>query len=225
MPLMFMPFKKFADFSGRARRAEYWWFYLFQIFIYLAMIGFTFLAAGNPQSVAVMLVFLIVPVALFALICLIPNLAVTVRRLHDTDKSALWLLLYAPGVINAFMGLADGLKGINDYNTIRSGNPLLTLAAAICNIVMLYLMRAKGTEGPNRFGDDPKGRSIDVSVFDAPDHTPSPEAHKPVFDFTSATPAANLWAKPDPVPAPMRTTAAPQTHLGTRAPASFGKRH
>ncbi len=224
MPLMFMPFKKFADFSGRARRAEYWWFYLFQIFVYLAMIGFTFLAAGNPQSVAVMLVFLIVPVALFALICLIPNLAVTVRRLHDTDKSALWLLLYAPGVINAFMGLADGLKGINDYNTIRSGNPLLTLAAAICNIVMLYLMRAKGTEGPNRFGDDPKGPSVHMSVFDDNGAQPA-EPYTSVFDFTSGTAGTNFRVAPVPEPAPARVPPAPAQNFGTRAPASFGKRH
>ncbi len=225
MPLMFVPFKKFADFSGRARRAEYWWFYLFQIIVYVLMIVFMVMAAGSTASLAVKIASFIVPVALFALICVIPNLAVTVRRLHDTDKSALWLLLYAPGIINAFMGLADGLGGLTDYKAIRSGHPLLTLAAALCNIVMLYLMRTKGTAGSNRFGDDPKSYSIDVSMFDAPDGTPPSEPHKPVFDFTSATPAANLWTRPEPVIAPMRTLPATQSHFGTRGPATFGKRH
>lgn len=68
---------KYADFSGRARRSEYWYFVLFNFLAYIILftIGFAFGEYG---------IFL---VAIYALGIIIPSLAIVVRRLHDVGKS------------------------------------------------------------------------------------------------------------------------------------------
>lgn len=79
----------FANFSGRARRREYWLFSLAS-----AIIGFVFtILLSCVESSAILtalvnLLYLIVGIAM-----LIPSIAVTVRRLHDTGRSGLWYLL------------------------------------------------------------------------------------------------------------------------------------
>ena len=77
--------KKYAVFSGRARRSEYWYFGLFYVLIYiaLAVIDGVMNAASNFSLLS----------GIFALAMLIPSLAVTVRRLHDTDRSGWWVLI------------------------------------------------------------------------------------------------------------------------------------
>jgi len=68
-------FSKYADFSGRASRSEFWWWALF-----------VFLGSAVTGVISQMLS------AVFSLAILLPYLAVAARRLHDTDRSA-WLLL------------------------------------------------------------------------------------------------------------------------------------
>ncbi|KRA65018.1 hypothetical protein ASD79_18970 [Caulobacter sp. Root655] len=93
MSLMFQPFKKFADFQGRARRSEYWLFSLF-CFGVGVVIGILRVATGGMESLesgrmdALGIVNL-----LFSLAVLVPSLAVGFRRLHDTDRSAWWILI------------------------------------------------------------------------------------------------------------------------------------
>lgn len=70
-------FSKYAAFDGRAVRSEYWWFFLF-----------TFLA---PAALAI---FSETLAQLFSLAALLPSLAVGARRLHDTDRSGWFLLLW-----------------------------------------------------------------------------------------------------------------------------------
>ncbi|MCZ7417958.1 MULTISPECIES: DUF805 domain-containing protein [unclassified Micromonospora] len=78
---------QYATFQGRARRSEYWWFSLFLLLVGIAArvvdsaLGVDFEASGGPVS-------LVVNLAL-----LLPSLAVSVRRLHDLDRSGWWLLL------------------------------------------------------------------------------------------------------------------------------------
>lgn len=74
--------KKYAVFSGRARRKEYWMFVLFN-FIIAFVLGFIEALAGGPGVLA----------NLYGLAVLIPGIAVSVRRLHDTNRSAWWLLI------------------------------------------------------------------------------------------------------------------------------------
>tara|TARA_R110000868_G_scaffold8074_1_gene41731 strand:+ start:1576 stop:1923 length:348 start_codon:yes stop_codon:yes gene_type:complete len=78
-------FNKYFDFSGRATRAEYWWFYLFQIlvtllpFMLLAVLGLEKLSAFWYMTCSV--------------IFFLPALMVSIRRLHDINKSGFYLLL------------------------------------------------------------------------------------------------------------------------------------
>jgi uncharacterized membrane protein YhaH (DUF805 family) len=69
-------FSKYADFGGAASRSEYWWFFLFNFVVSLVLQA----AFGKLGMV-------------FSLVTLLPGLAVSVRRLHDTDRSGWWLLL------------------------------------------------------------------------------------------------------------------------------------
>ncbi|MNK57943.1 Inner membrane protein YhaI [compost metagenome] len=111
-------FQNYANFSGRARRSEYWYFRLataviFFVFIALAIIvsiiGGGFL--GFPVAIGL--------IALYSLIALIPSLAVTVRRMHDLGKSG-WnvLISFIPlvGPIWLLVLLAtEGEQGENYY--------------------------------------------------------------------------------------------------------------
>jgi len=80
--------KKYATFEGRARRAEYWYFMLFY---FLAVIALAIVdgIAGTFSEEAGMGLFS----GLFMLATILPSLAVTVRRLHDTDRSGWWVLI------------------------------------------------------------------------------------------------------------------------------------
>jgi uncharacterized membrane protein YhaH (DUF805 family) len=69
-------FSKYADFSGRASRSEYWWWFLFVVLVSAA----TGLISDKLTAV-------------FSLAVLLPGIAVSVRRLHDIDKSGWFLLL------------------------------------------------------------------------------------------------------------------------------------
>ena len=79
-------FSNYANFHGRACRSEFWWFQLFLLLggivaALLDLFANTNLLGGSPLA------------TLFWLATIIPDLAVTVRRLHDTDSSGWWILL------------------------------------------------------------------------------------------------------------------------------------
>jgi uncharacterized membrane protein YhaH (DUF805 family) len=81
-------FENFANFTGRARRKEYWMFTLFHILILLALI----LTFAATESSIFMIIYYI-----YILIALVPTLAVAVRRLHDIGKSGwFYLLVFIP---------------------------------------------------------------------------------------------------------------------------------
>ena len=84
---------QYADFSGRARRKEYWMFTLFHFIIIVLLafiIGFTADDLDSPQGISWIFIGLL---AVYFFGTLIPSLAVTVRRLHDTGKSGWFYLL------------------------------------------------------------------------------------------------------------------------------------
>jgi len=99
--------KKYAVFSGRAQRKEYWFFGLFNSLILLAL-GFV----ESDESVLT---------TLFALAVVTPSIAVTVRRLHDTGKSAWWLLIglipLVGNLILFFYMIEDSDVGQNAYGS------------------------------------------------------------------------------------------------------------
>ena len=80
--------KKYATFNGRARRKEYWYFFLFNTIISIVL--------GVIDSVTGILTFEIglgLLSCIYSLIILVPYIPVTVRRLHDTGRSSWWLLI------------------------------------------------------------------------------------------------------------------------------------
>ena len=100
--------KKYAVFSGRARRKEYWMFFLFNIIIaiVLGILEGIFGLSGILTT-------------LYFLAVLIPGIAVSIRRLHDSGRSGWWLLIGFIPVVGAvvlliFMVL-DSKPGENQY--------------------------------------------------------------------------------------------------------------
>ena len=81
--------KQYADFNGRARRKEYWMFFLFNM-IFAALASLIDYSAGTVNYESGSGVFQ----GIYSLVVLIPGLAVAVRRLHDLGKSG-WMLLLA----------------------------------------------------------------------------------------------------------------------------------
>jgi uncharacterized membrane protein YhaH (DUF805 family) len=105
-------FRQYADFSGRARRKEYWMFVLFNIIAVIAVsvldriFESVWMSEGGIFSIGG--IYLLYITALF-----VPGMAVTVRRLHDTGKSAWWLLIILIPIIGAIWLL---ILLINDSN-------------------------------------------------------------------------------------------------------------
>ena len=99
--------KNYVNFSGRARRKEYWMFTLFNIIAcFVVMLLDSFLELNN------------ILILIYVLAILLPSYAVTVRRLHDTDKSGWWLLLmFVPfgNIILLIFCLIDSTPGPNQY--------------------------------------------------------------------------------------------------------------
>jgi uncharacterized membrane protein YhaH (DUF805 family) len=77
--------KKYAIFSGRAGRQEYWYFVLFNILAYILLS----IIAGAIGKIGASLL------SLYAVAVFLPGLAASVRRLHDTSRSGWWLLISA----------------------------------------------------------------------------------------------------------------------------------
>ena len=131
-------YSKYATFSGRAIRSEFWWYMLFY------------------AGISVVLAFVPVLGDIWGLANLLPSMAVTARRLHDTDRTGWWQVLpilclpvLLPGYLLGSLALM-----------IVGG-----LIAAGLYVLLIVWLATPGTPGPNRFGNDPMGR-YDAEVFD-----------------------------------------------------------
>lgn len=106
---------KYAVFSGRARRSEYWYFVLFTCLIGFALVAtglYIAKASGGPPTLAEYLV------DFFSLLILLPSLAVSVRRLHDVGMNGWWVLLnFVPlgGLVLFVIFCQDSQPGANIY--------------------------------------------------------------------------------------------------------------
>jgi uncharacterized membrane protein YhaH (DUF805 family) len=113
--------KKYAVFEGRAGRKEYWFFILFNILISMAL-GYVDWLTGNinPETGLGILS------GIYALGVMIPGMAVSVRRLHDTDRSGWWLLITFVPVIGAIVFLyfmvLDSNPETNEYGPLPKVN-------------------------------------------------------------------------------------------------------
>lgn len=115
-PLIFAPLVKYGQFDGRATRSEYWLFILFQwVVLFVVVLGLGALLPPGRQSAP----FLVMGAAAALIGLLLPHLAVTARRLHDSGLSfAWWLVTFIPvfgGVINLVLMCLGGTRGGNAY--------------------------------------------------------------------------------------------------------------
>lgn len=106
--------KKYAIFTGRAQRAEYWYFFLFYILIFIGLSIIDGIMGSFSAESGIGLLS-----GLYTLAMFIPSLAVGVRRLHDTGRSGWWLLigiipLIGPIVLIVFF-VQDSVPGDNLY--------------------------------------------------------------------------------------------------------------
>jgi uncharacterized membrane protein YhaH (DUF805 family) len=106
--------KQYAVFKGRARRKEYWFFILFNLIASLLLTLVDFMTGSLDAELGMGLLS-----GLYSLAVLIPSLAVTVRRLHDTDRTGWWLLIGLIPLIGAIVLLVfmllDSQPGDNEY--------------------------------------------------------------------------------------------------------------
>lgn len=108
--------KKYADFSGRASRSEYWYFVLFYLLI---AIGLTVIDGVTGTLDAKSGVGLLS--GIFGLAMIVPSISVNVRRLHDINRSGWWLLLIFAVIIGWIVllvfGAMDSQPGDNRFGT------------------------------------------------------------------------------------------------------------
>ena len=155
-------FRNYVNFSGRAQRSEFWWFTLF-----------TFLVSVALASIAAAVPALNVLEIIFALATLLPSLAVTARRLHDTSRSAWWLILYAIALLAWIVGIFLFFIAVFGFFTV-SWDPqwdnessiaflgvtfmtslVFLVVGFAATILLLVLCALPGTVGPNLYGPDP----------------------------------------------------------------------
>lgn len=166
MEWMLLPLKRYADFGGRSRRMEFWMWVLGVIVVTIVLTLLdSLLGLGGRSAVNSTLP----PGAtgfgysaytsggiltgIFSLAILIPNIAVAVRRLHDTNRTGWWILApllpYLIGVILLIGGAASGgfvLAGIG---------ALFSFVGLLGAVVTLVFYCLPGTKGPNKYGPDP----------------------------------------------------------------------
>lgn len=135
-----MFFNRYVDFEGRSSRAEYWWVVLFELLALIVLaipIGIAG-AMSESSEPGPLVMIAALPLILFFLAIIIPNIALYVRRLHDQNLTG-WIYL---GLIIA--GLI----------------PIIGLLASIAQIVFACI---PGTKGPNKYGADPYGNDLSTT--------------------------------------------------------------
>jgi uncharacterized membrane protein YhaH (DUF805 family) len=149
--------EKYADFSGRAPRAEYWWYFLALVVAFVvvsiveSIVGLKGMILGLYGPLTVLL----------WAATIVPGIAVGVRRLHDTGRSGWWILLPIIPYFLAFvlggaamMGAAAGGSSAGMMAGAGIAGIFLILGA-ICAIILLVFMVLPGTPGENRYGVNP----------------------------------------------------------------------
>lgn len=125
-------------FAGRASRSEYWYFILFGVLVGLVT-GFLDEALLGPRSTLIN--------TLAGLVLILPSMAVTWRRLHDTGRSGWWI-----------GGFWLGLAGVLALTLSGSGMPsagmimLVGLGLLVWTVLTLVFLCQRGDPGPNAYG-------------------------------------------------------------------------
>lgn len=107
-------FKKFFDFKGRARRSEYWWFFLFVIILSSV---FGFFGGFLPIFTYIGMV--------CSLTLMIPQLSALTRRLHDTGRSGWWVLFYGLAILLVYGAMIAVFYPVADQLLLEGDNMML----------------------------------------------------------------------------------------------------
>tara|TARA_B100000029_G_scaffold443503_1_gene462617 strand:+ start:902 stop:1441 length:540 start_codon:yes stop_codon:yes gene_type:complete len=156
-------FSKYADFRGRARRSEYWWFFLF-VQLVTQLPGIILPGVGSIVSLVAFLV------------TFIPSLSVTARRLHDIGRTGWWQLSwFLLGFLSAVMviigslgaivvffdefAIDNGLEQFDHGFEAFVGIGVLGLLISLATLLwwIIWLVK-KGDLGSNEYGSDPRSR-------------------------------------------------------------------
>ncbi len=168
--------RKFFDFTGRARRSEYWWFILFYLIVALVWIFLSsfFMAVGfefssvNEGPVKTMVkssTLMLVPILIF----IIPSYAAQTRRLHDSGHSGWWIVAsFAVSLVYVISYYFALMKPILDSESAGRGfnenlSPtwmvvvgILSIISIVLSIVILVFTIQDSEPGENKYGPSPK---------------------------------------------------------------------
>lgn len=149
--------RKYFDFTGRARRSEYWWFLVFYVLV-RCLCGFLegfFMLPHIGDAVSLLLV--------------VPSYAVLTRRLHDVGYSGWWVLAVfvlecAMLVVAAMTGKItwlqlltnNGIDAMFQIYNVSSLTWVMSAAMVLLNLFMLVLSLVDSFQGVNKYGDSPK---------------------------------------------------------------------
>ena len=144
--------EKRTDFSGRASRNEYWssWFFIQLTSIFLLIFAF--------RARPLFLIFII-----FSIFIIIPSLAVTVRRLHDVNKSGYWLIVPLPLIFISYLSLflfslfspenqSDGSNFFQIISLVTYITGIFMASLWYCFPIFMFLTQS-GDKDKNRYGD------------------------------------------------------------------------
>ena len=143
-------FKNYFNFSGRASRSEFWWFFLFCILLYLLAFSLAFeeleltlsgvkLQEGDPGEL--IQVFISSWIGIAFLTTFIPQITLSVRRFHDINKSGWWYvgLQIAPGLLPSIF--------------------IFDLISVLALFLFIFFMSQEGSED-NFYGSNPLNREL-----------------------------------------------------------------
>lgn len=153
MKWFFKCIRNYVNFSGRARRTEFWYFVLFSCLLMLVAMTLDMVCFRNPYK------FFFLAVSLFLFL---PQLAVSARRLHDTGRTSKWLLWNYLALL-AWVVAALVLSGLSAFGGSPKASAwcLFVLCGGcvlffVWEIVFLVWFCLPGTPGANKYGPDPK---------------------------------------------------------------------
>jgi uncharacterized membrane protein YhaH (DUF805 family) len=146
--LLLRTIKGTADFSGRSRRTEviYYW-------IAAALAG---VIVGFPLTSALSFGEAIKVNEALRLVFLVPMFALFARRLHDQDRTGWWALLLPISIALSIPDLLAWASADPQIIMAERGPWWLALIGVLIGLAILVLFLLPGTEGPNRFGNDPR---------------------------------------------------------------------
>ena len=183
--LMFQPLARYAQFDGRARRAEFWQWVLFRILLGGAIAAVLIYMAGqtqplsdtSPVPLTTHYLHILPVIGVIQLLLFLPTLAVAIRRLHDAHHTGWWLLLPhivgSIGIATFFATNGERFAGLMTAGEDMSAAQVTTFAShfvvplglmvvlpvVVSKLILLVFFLTPGSPDSNPFGPDPKHRN------------------------------------------------------------------